>query len=157
MTEAELKRNLSKKGLNIVTNENSEIVAINATTWLSHPLFWIVAIIMAVVAAFTILNKIKQKNIEVTEKAIDKAKEEQSEMEELNRTIHDNSELLQENIATWKEARDAGEDTTKQYEKLTDTILSMNEALAKAESPKIESMKQWRKHQILERLQNMML
>lgn len=132
MTEAELKETLAKKGLNIVTNENSEIVAINAATWLSHPLFWIVAIIMAVVAAFTILNKIKQKNIEVTEKAIDKAKEEQSEMEELNRTIHDNSELLQENIAAWKEARDAGEDTTKQYEKLTDTILSMNEALAKA-------------------------
>lgn len=132
MTAAQLKQAISQKGLTVSVSQTTGAVAANAAAWYAHPLTWILAAIMAVVAAFTIWNKIIEMNTEAAQKNVDSCQEEVDKYNELSAAITENTTAVEENIAAYQEAKATGQDVVKTYQDMVDSMTKLNDSLEEA-------------------------
>lgn len=132
MTAAQLKQAISQKGLTVSVSQTTGAVAANAAAWYAHPLTWILAAVMAIVAAFTIWNKIIEMNTEAAQKNVDSCQEEVDKYNELSAAITENTAAVEENIAAYQEAKATGQDVVKTYQDMVDSMTQLNNSLEKA-------------------------
>lgn len=132
MTAAQLKQAISQKGLTVSVSQTTGAVAANAAAWYAHPLTWILAAVMAVVAAFTIWNKIIEMNTEAAQKNVDSCQEEVDKYNELSAAITENTTAVEENIAAYQEAKATGQDVVKTYQDMVDSMTKLNDSLEEA-------------------------
>lgn len=132
MTAAQLKQAISQKGLTVSVSQTTGAVAANAAAWYAHPLTWILAAVMAVVAAFTIWNKIIEMNTEAAQKNVDNCQEEVDKYNELSAAITENTTAVEENIAAYQEAKATGQDVVKTYQDMVDSMTKLNDSLEEA-------------------------
>lgn len=132
MTAAQLKQAISQKGLTVSVSQTTGAVAANAAAWYAHPLTWILAAVMAIVAAFTIWNKIIEMNTEAAQKNVDSCQEEVDKYNELSAAITENTAAVEENIAAYQEAKATGQDVVKTYQDMVDSMTQLNNSLEEA-------------------------
>lgn len=132
MTAAQLKQAISQKGLTVSVSQTTGAVAANAAAWYAHPLTWILAAVMAVVAAFTIWNKVIEMNTEAAQKNVDNCQEEVDKYNELSTAITENTTAVEENIAAYQEAKATGQDVVKTYQDMVDSMTQLNKSLEEA-------------------------
>lgn len=132
MTAAQLKQAISQKGLTVSVSQTTGAVAANAAAWYAHPLTWILAAVMAVVAAFTIWNKVIEMNTKAAEEDVERCQEAVDKYEELSTAITENTTAVEENIAAYREAVNAGQDASDAYSSMVDSLDDLNESLIEA-------------------------
>lgn len=132
MTAAQLKQAISQKGLTVSVSQTTGAVAANAAAWYAHPLTWILAAVMAVVAAFTIWNKVIEMNTKAAEEDVERCQEQVDKYEELSTAITENTTAVEENIAAYREAINAGQDASDAYSSMVDSLDDLNESLIEA-------------------------
>lgn len=131
-TIADIQQALAEKGLNVVVGENSVITAINAATWLTHPIFWLAAIVVGVVAVFAIWKKVLKEQAEQARASADETQELVDSTQELTQTIDENTQAVKDNVQAWKDAVSSGESAQEQYDSMVKSLETLNKELVKA-------------------------
>jgi hypothetical protein len=111
---------LAQKGMTAATWVANKVTKVFNKTLLSNPIFWIVAVIMAVIAAFKIFSS-STESAEESNNKLNNSIEKQNRLMEANRQkskqVHDDRmRLLALNDATEKEMHDANLDRLKEVE-----------------------------------------
>lgn len=131
--QAALQQTLTEAGLTTAVEGNTAAVAANTATWLTNPIFLVIAAaVAAVIAVFGIWNSILKANREAAKKSAESAQEQVDKTNELTAAVKENTEAVEGNVKAYHEALAAGQDVTAQYDAMVTSLTKLNNSLIEA-------------------------
>lgn len=143
--QAALQQTLTEAGLTTAVEGNTAAVAANTATWLTNPIFLVIAAAVAsVIAVFAMWNSILKANREAAKATAEATAETAQKQRELTEEIKANTSAVEENEAAYKKAVNTGEDAQEEYEALADSLSQLTLSLVKAggEQEKLNTLMQ---------------
>lgn len=118
---------------NGVLAANTPITLANAAAWWAHPVVAVIAaVVLLAVAAFGAFNTMLKSNVEKTKATADATKESAEAIQSLTNEVRENTESVKENANAWIAVRQSGKDASEEYEKLKESLSSLNYTLIEA-------------------------